>query len=46
MDDDELPPWLGTAFQDAFHDIFANQHHAEQHAAPAHEEPTHVDERN
>lgn len=32
--DDELPPWLGTAFQDAFRDIFANQHHAAQHAEP------------
>lgn len=44
MDDDELPPWLGAAFQEAFHDIFANQHHAEQHAAPADQETPHVHE--
>jgi hypothetical protein len=42
-DEDEFPPWLGAAFQDAFHTIFANQHHAEQHA-PADQEPTRVNE--
>jgi hypothetical protein len=42
--DDELPPWLGESFRDAFHAIFHNQHQAEQHAAPADQEPTHVND--
>jgi len=33
--DDDLPPALGEAFRDAFHDMFANQNEAAQHAAPA-----------
>lgn len=44
-DFDELPPCIGERMRDAFHSIFANQHHAAQHS-PAKPENTHVDERN
>lgn len=39
MDDDELPPWLGERFRDAFHEMFRNQHDAELDAS-ADQEPT------